>query len=330
MRETNVASQSSFAAALRKQRIFPVTLLLALALGISGCAMENSQPTVADAMPAASQVDDEAELAAAEKDIESHRYKLAYDRLLKLKASVMASPRAQYVAAESLLGMGLAKDALNVYQPLETDAGYNARALQGEGIALLTLGSIANAQPKLEAAVAADAELWRAWNALGHVYDQQKRWPDSENAYRKAIAGNPGSAEVTNNYGMSLMLQGRYPEAEASFEQALAIDPGLLPAKSNLRLSLAWQGRYSEALEGLAPEAAGDALNNVGYVALLRGDYDAAERYLTQALEASPIYHEAAAKNLELLKGIRDGQQALPLQSGAVPSPVTTAPLTTP
>jgi len=276
MRETNVASQSSFAAALRKQRIFPVTLLLALALGISGCAMENSQPTVADAMPAASQVDDEAELAAAEKDIESHRYKLAYDRLLKLKASVMASPRAQYVAAESLLGMGLAKDALNVYQPLETDAGYNARALQGEGIALLTLGSIANAQPKLEAAVAADAELWRAWNALGHVYDQQKRWPDSENAYRKAIAGNPGSAEVTNNYGMSLMLQGRYPEAEASFEQALAIDPGLLPAKSNLRLSLAWQGRYSEALEGLAPEAAGDALNNVGYVALLRGDYDAA------------------------------------------------------
>jgi Flp pilus assembly protein TadD len=308
----------------------PATLLLALALGIGGCATQNAQPTVADAIPSATQVDDEAVLAEAEKDLESRQYKLAYDRLLKLKAGVMASPRAQYIAAESLLGMGFAKDALNVYRPLEADGGYKARALQGEGIALLTLGSMAEAQPKLEAAVAADAKLWRAWNALGHVYDQQQRWTDSEKAYREATAGNPGSADIINNHGMSLMLQGRYAEAEAAFEQALAIDPGLLPATSNLRLSLAWQGRYSEALEGLAPGTSGEALNNVGYVAMLRGDYEAAERYLSQAMEVSATYNEAAARNLELLKSTRDGRQAMPQQNGAASLPVSSAPLTTP
>jgi Flp pilus assembly protein TadD len=129
---------------------------------------------------------------------------------------------------------------------------------------------------------------------------------------------------------MSFMLQGRYAEAEAAFERALAIDPGLLPAKSNLRLSLAWQGRYNEALEGLAPETAGEALNNVGYVAMLRGDYEAAERYLSQAMEVSATYNEAAARNLELLKSTRDGRQAMPLQNGAAPLPVSSAPLTTP
>jgi Flp pilus assembly protein TadD len=31
---------------------------------------------------------------------------------------------------------------------------------------------------------------------------------------------------------------------------------------------------------------------------MLRGDYDAAETYLTRAMEASPSYHRKAASNL--------------------------------
>ncbi|MFK7944641.1 MAG: hypothetical protein AB8B85_17280, partial [Paracoccaceae bacterium] len=44
-----------------------------------------------------------------------------------------------------------------------------------------------------------------------------------------------------------------------------------------------------------------DALNNVGYIAVVNGDFAVADQYLRRAMEISPTYHEAAAANLNLL-----------------------------
>jgi Flp pilus assembly protein TadD len=107
---------------------------------------------------------------------------------------------------------------------------------------------------------------------------------------------------------MSLLLQRRYREATDMFQKALAADPGLGIARANLRIALAWQGRYDEALIGAASAERANALNNVGYIAMLRGDYQAAQKYLAQALTGSPTYQEQAARNLDMLKLLMKSQ----------------------
>lgn len=52
-------------------------------------------------------------------------------------------------------------------------------------------------------------------------------------------------------------------------------------------------------------------LNNIGYVAILRGDYDVADAYLNQAIAASPSYFTQAQRNLQYLESIRAGNSDL-------------------
>ena len=82
----------------------------------------------------------------------------------------------------------------------------------------------------------------------------------------------------------------------------LELDPTMDMTRANLRIALAWQGQYDQALVGIQPSERADALNNVGYVAMLRGDQDTAQKCFSQALEISPTYHDHAARNLETLK----------------------------
>jgi Flp pilus assembly protein TadD len=46
-------------------------------------------------------------------------------------------------------------------------------------------------------------------------------------------------------------------------------------------------------------------LNNVGYVALLRGELKRAEAYFLRAIESSPSFYQPAAENLRLLGGMK-------------------------
>ncbi len=44
------------------------------------------------------------------------------------------------------------------------------------------------------------------------------------------------------------------------------------------------------------------AYNDVGYIALLDEDYQSADLLLVHAMERSPTFHEAAARNLEIVR----------------------------
>ena len=48
-----------------------------------------------------------------------------------------------------------------------------------------------------------------------------------------------------------------------------------------------------------------NVLNNVGYIAILRGDYVRAESLLNQAMEASPTFNDKAWENLRYLETIK-------------------------
>jgi Flp pilus assembly protein TadD len=53
-------------------------------------------------------------------------------------------------------------------------------------------------------------------------------------------------------------------------------------------------------------------LNNIGFIAVMRGDYDNAEAYLLRAMEADPRYNETAARNLTYLRQVRELAKAEP------------------
>jgi Flp pilus assembly protein TadD len=188
------------------------------------------------------------------------------------------------------------------------------------GLALMMLDDTTAASTQLRRAVEADPSLSRSWTALGRAYDKEKRWDESAAAYDKALAASPDSPVIINNIGMSMMLQRRYPEAATQFEHALAKDPAMETARANLRIALAWQGKYDEALAGLEQAQRADALNNVGYVAMLRGDYQQAQRCFSQALETSATYHEGAARNLEALRQLVKSKNTAP-QTADTPVP---------
>ncbi|HET6618385.1 MAG TPA: tetratricopeptide repeat protein [Dongiaceae bacterium] len=295
-------------------------LLLAALLAASGCSTMAPEPK--DVAVTAPTVSSDELLTAAETDLEARRFQLAYQRLTRLDQAALATPRAKWVQGEVLLGLNDPKEALAQFQAVQTDETYRARAYQGMGLSLMALGDLSVARPQLERAVEADPALWRSWMALGRIHDGDKDWPAAEAAYGKALAAQPNSPVIVNNMGMSLMLQHRYAEAVQTFQRALAIDPTMEMTRANLRIALAWQGQYDEALVGARAGDRADALNNVGYVAMLRGDQGAAQQYFSQALEISPTYHERAARNLETLKLLAKSKAASAAAPAAMPQSI--------
>jgi Flp pilus assembly protein TadD len=258
-------------------------------------------------------------LKDAEGDVEARRFQLAEKRLARLDGPIAGTPRTQYVVAEVLLGLERPKEALTKFQALQSDQSYGARAWQGMGLCLMALNDVKAAQGPLQKAVETDPNLWRAWMALGRTYDQERRWQDAQDAYDKALVAKPDAAMVINNIGMSQLVQHRYADAAGTFQKALDADPNLDIARANLRIALAWQGRYDEALVGADTSGLSDTLNNIGYIAMLRGDYQAAQKYLSQALNGSPTYQEQAASNLDMLRLLVKSQAKA--ERGPVPAP---------
>src|SRR3546814_7510753 len=89
-----------------------------------------------------------------------------------------------------------------------------------------------------------------------------------------------------NNRGFSYLLRRDAKAAIVDFDRALQLDPQLEAARENLRLAFAWAGQYERALLGVSRKNAGRAFNNIGFVALLRGDLPAAESYLLRSMRS--------------------------------------------
>lgn len=181
-----------------------------------------------------------------------------------------------------------------------------ARAQQGYGIAALLIGDKSTAHLQLTQALESDPSLWRAWNALGAYHDGERDWAASEIDYDNALRLQPQDPAILNNLGFSLLMQGRMAESAAALQTALRLEPGSALIETNLRLALAKQGDYRRATAGSNDDKElARALNNVGYVALVRGDYDEAEAYFQQAMQKDPSFNKTAWRNLNYLETLR-------------------------
>ena len=274
-------------------------------LGLSSCSLLQNNPPADNTPATLGQLQADAEhvsIAAAEAKLAAGNYTQAQDDFTRLLLGDPTNARARLGLAEALLAAGNYTDALTVFKSMPDDAGYHDRVLQGEGMALMQLGQIDAGGELLFQSVRGNAGQWQSWNGIGQYYDAKQQWSSAQSAYDRAFQLSHGAPIVLNNQGMSLMLQKRYTEAADKFAMALRIDPHLTTAKTNLRLALAWQGHYQEASAGASQAELGDILNNIGYVAMMRHDYDEAQSYLLRATEVSPTYNKLAWDNLKKLE----------------------------
>jgi Flp pilus assembly protein TadD len=214
-----------------------------------------------------------------------------------------SSQDAQIKLGEVYLRLHQPTDAMKQFTAALTSSAHEAVAKQGLGLCFLKLGDQDSARKYLGEAVTADPTLWRAQLGLGKLADSARDWAAAEAAYKAALTPRPHAA-AHNNLGLSYARQSRHDDAIAQFQASLAIKQDPI-VRTNLRFAYAMQGNYLNALAGVAKENLPDALNNVGYAAMLRGDYNAAEAYFTRAIEASATHHRLAADNLQLLKDLQ-------------------------
>ncbi len=283
-----------------------VVALAGLALLIAGCqTTQVDQVRIESTPPQLSQSAYAMLLADADEALQDGDYEFAFNRYQQILQSVPDDFPAKFGIAEVQLAIGDWNSAMAMYREMKAPQEYTARLSQGKGLALLMAGRTDRALSKLEDAVEGDPQLWRAWNAIGYIRDSKHEFEIAQESYRRAIEIQPDSAAAHNNLGMSHLLQGNHEAAEKAFVKALVLDPNLKLARVNLRLVLAWQGKYAEALHGLPRKSAPRVLNNVGYIAMLRGDFADAEGYLTRSMEASPSFNEGAWENMRQLAELK-------------------------
>lgn len=282
------------------------TVLLIACLMLAGCATAGSSPEPTTPPPvgeASLRAIEQGQAALSRQDFEGAS--TLFQQALREDPE---NAQARLGLAESYLGLGTPDVALRLFRELGEDDEVAIEALQGKGIILLLKGQHQEAYDALSAAVREQPRMWRAWNALGRYHDGQRNWTEAEKAYQNALTWAPAraAAALHNNWGMSAMAQGRYADAVLHFSTAIEQDRDLKVAKANLRLALAFQGRYVEAMSGVTHSERAAALNNLGFVAMLRGDHARAEAYFLRALESSPRFHDTASKNLQLLANLKE------------------------
>ncbi len=278
---------------------FVVLATTVLALPLAARTSAPAAPGVAITVPTPEQR--LATLAAIDASIKDGRLAAAGDIIARAR-QIESTPQLQLRSAELALATGDLAGAATQFTDLVGQAEVAAAAQQGLGIARLRQGNVAAATIAIDAALAADASLARAWNARGVMADQRRDWATADKAYGQAIALDPQSAHALTNRGYSLMLRGHYAEAEADLAAAVKRDPKLTIAQTDLRFARAMQGRYQDAFAGSTRENLANDLNTVGFAAMARGDRETAETYFERAMSLSTRFDHVAWANLQYLK----------------------------
>lgn len=202
---------------------------------------------------------------------------------------------------------------------LERQPG-NAIACEQLGLLYLQGGRTDEARALLERAIAVDPKRWRTYNGLGIVADRRRDHAAAIASYDRALALEPKAANAMNNRGYSRYLAGDLAGAEADLKEAVRLG-ARDGAWSNLGEVHVAQGRYPEALECFLNEMrVHEAYNALGEAVMRRGDNASARRYFELATRESPMYYEAAQKNLVVVNErlLNDAAPVAPPEGPAV------------
>jgi len=135
------------------------------------------------------------------------------------------------------------------------------------------------------------------------ILDTEKKHEEAQEAYRKALAVQTGSAAVYNDLGVSLYLSGKFDKAAEAFLKAFNINPENRRICNNLGLALYRLGNTEDSLEAFKRGGTeSSAYNNLGYLQMKDKQYQKAMAALERAIETNPSYYTRAQKNLDKVK----------------------------
>lgn len=185
----------------------------------------------------------------------------------------------------------------------------------GTGLGLVLLQNRRYQAAKIQLEKVADSlqAPWRVHNALGILADMDGAPGEAEKHYQRALVLHPGSAKVLNNLGYSRYLAGDWEGAGSALQKALRINNQYELAWRNLGLVYARQKKYRLALEALRRTGdESEAYNDVGFVAMMEGDYTRAIAFFDKAMRLSPAYYLTAGENANNARRMRDrgGEEA--------------------
>jgi len=133
----------------------------------------------------------------------------------------------------------------------------------------------------------------RGYFTLGEYYEGAAGWDHAAQAYRQAIALDPGYVEALNALGVLLARTGRADEAEGLLRRAVALAPTRASLHNNLGYLLLQAGRVPEAALELQAAVGADERNEIARsnLRMARARLDGA----TAGDDATPALATAAA-----------------------------------
>lgn len=182
------------------------------------------------------------------------------------------------------------------------------KVIEQYGLLQLKQGKYAEAEQKLLSVVAKQPG-WCAYNGLGILANLQSNPQKAEGFFRQADRLLPNSPELLNNIGFALYSANKLPEAVSYYDRALQINPKFKKALYNYALLEARSSNYEQAYNTFASvSSAAEANNNIGYIAMMNGDYPEANHYLQEAIKTAPHYYKKANDNLMRLELLENKQ----------------------
>lgn len=197
-------------------------------------------------------------------------------------------------------------------KPTVRHTGANEAEFQ-KAVQAVQANDFATAEPLLKKAAEEDPKNYQTWFYLGYLYNATNRRPEAINAYRKAVALQPGVVELNLNLGMLLADAGE-PEGAKYLRAAGQLKP---TAEQQMTLGRAWMllatkleaadfagsvDAYQRAAEIMTKDPA--PLLAEGALLQKHNDLSGAEKAYKQALVRDPKSGDALAQlsNLYLAK----------------------------
>lgn len=212
-----------------------------------------------------------------------------------------ASEQERYLEALGLLQRYDRRDqvekALTILDPLKKERPNSPLVNAALGRAYLAMYDFADERPFADKALASAEEAYRLDPTLadvditlGDTLLVTGKSKEAAEAFRRALATQPGRYEAIVGLARALAATGDDRAAEATFQRAVALQPAVFAAYNRLGAFYAARGRYRESVAALrkATQLAPDsyrAHNGLGGVYTMQCDYPAALAEYRKALD---------------------------------------------
>jgi tetratricopeptide (TPR) repeat protein len=230
-------------------------------------------------------------------------------RLLENGFDPKSADELTQVLVMQLVVKGEGPDMAASHGVMKQGGGQSSRrlpALLAEVDALFAQRRYADTAERLRQALALDDRQAAVHAKLGAVLCYLGQYGEAESELRRAIDLKPGVTGAHFDLGTLLRNKGDFAASETALRRAVKQDPTNCQAMASLGLTLGMRGRLSEAREcfekalRLKPRDAA-ILSSFGWLAGIEGNFAEAEKHYRAALEVEPRHPGAWA----LLAGLR-------------------------